>query len=389
VRLLAPGGALITGPDWPGPDAVLIGLDGDRAQGLAYAKWAQSTFPEAVILGYTADYTADTLAEAMSAGTRRVLQYPFHATEMLRAVAGARAERSELLKKARTKRKGTTGLLLPLHDEKGARDAESARRLLVVCSPKGGVGSSTLAVNLAVAIRFAGQHAVLVDGNISFGSHDVFLKLPPVRSMVHALADDGQIDEEHVMSALMRHSSGLYVMLAPVHPEDGERIDAGHMLRMLQILKDRFAFTVVDASPPNDSRVLAALQVADTIIVPIGPDFPSLKNLMSFLHMLTLLQVNLDRITPVLVRSDGVPADHVKALEEATGRELHWRIVSDWERTSLAANTGTPFVLGAPNAEISKTVVGLARSFVGADAKAGQSGPPSSKQTAGKFWGRS
>src|SRR5579875_3205137 len=76
-RILAPDRALMAAPGWTGPGVVLVGLDADRQQRLAYARRVQTSYPSAIIIGYTSNYIADALAEAMNWGARRVLRYPF------------------------------------------------------------------------------------------------------------------------------------------------------------------------------------------------------------------------------------------------------------------------------------------------------------------------
>jgi pilus assembly protein CpaE len=388
-HVLAPDRALMAAPGWSGPDVLLIGLDADRPQRLAYARRVQGAYPSAIILGYTSNYTADALGEAMSAGARRVLRYPFEIPALRQAVNDVREEVRLL----------TGPVTAPQHDVAPRQitpfsaavatvNPEKPHHLIALFSPKGGVGTSTLAVNLSLALQLTGNQTVLVDGNISFGSLEVFLELQPVRSILQLVGDVEQMTPEAVMETLVPHSTGLQVLLAPLRPEEGDSIRGEHMQRVLNILKQRFPFTLVDTWPSYDERVLAVLEIADTILVPIGPDLPAMKNLNSFLRVARLLNYDMEKIVPVLMRANSVPPGHLKDLETFLKQELKWRVVSDGKRATAAANTGTPFVLSARDAQISQNIFDLAKFLAGdpesSDEQQAKAKPPAS----GRFWKR-
>jgi pilus assembly protein CpaE len=177
------------------------------------------------------------------------------------------------------------------------------------------------------------------------------------------------------------------VLLAPLRPEEGDSIRGEHMQRVLNILKQRFQFTLVDTWPSYDERVLAVLEIADTILVPIGPDLPAMKNLNSFLRVARLLNYDMDKIVPVLMRANSVPPGHLKDLETFLKQELKWRVVSDGKRATAAANTGTPFVLSGRDSQISQNIFELAR-FLAGDAEAAEDAAKLKPQPSGRFWKR-
>ncbi len=361
ARVLEPGGALITSPGWSGPQVVLVGLDGDRARSIAYAKWTRDTYPAAGIIAYTEDYTAETLEAAMAAGIRRVLSYPFDFETLLMTVEAVRRELRGTLDQQVLRSRLAQVRHGPHVGSEEPGSAALPHTVVAVCGSKGGVGSTTLAVNLAVALQTSGQSTVLVDGNFSFGCHDLFLKLAPMRSIMQTLDDSQQVRDDLVLQSLIKHQTGLQVLLAPLRPEEAELMLPTHFEQIIAVLKDRHAFTVIDAWPPNDPRMLVALRKADVLLIPVGPDLPAMKNLTSLLHVIGLIDPDPRNVTPVLIGADGAPADRIKALEATIKRDLRWRIASDEARVREAANTGVPFVLSSPTAEISRNVKELAR----------------------------
>ena len=256
--------------EWSGPDIVLIGLEGPLAARTAFARGAHVRYPRALILGYTLEYTADVLAEAMAVGIRRVLPYPFGTAMLRQTIEAVRVEIQAITAHVATSS--------PIDLSVRARPQvprvitpEIPHQLIAISSPKGGVGTSTLAVNLAAALQALGHATALVDLNLNFASHSVFLDLRSNKSLSD-LVDADEITQETLASVLVRHSSGLHALLGPEQPEDGERILFEHIQQALSILRDSFVFTIVDACPCFDGRVLAALEMSNAILVPVCPD---------------------------------------------------------------------------------------------------------------------
>jgi pilus assembly protein CpaE len=387
-HVLAPDRSLVAAPGWAGPDVLLVSLDIDRPQRLAYARRVQGTYPAAVIIGFTSNYTADALAEAMSAGARRVLRYPFEIGALRQAVHDVREELRALTGPMASAPRPMPAPAPANPSVAGIHVSDRPHSLIALFSPKGGVGTSTLAVNLALALQLNGHQTALVDGNISFGSHEVFLELQPVRSILQLVGDVDQLTPDTVVEAMVQHHSGLQVLLAPLRPEEGDSVRGEQLQRILQILKQLYPFTLVDTWPSYDERVLAVLEIADTILVPIGPDLPAMKNLNSFLRVVRLLNYDMDKIVPVLMRSNSVPPGHLKDLESFLKQELRWRVVSDGKRATAAANTGTPFVLSARDSQISQNVFDLARFLAGGSEAEEEPAKAKSQPGSGRFWRR-
>jgi pilus assembly protein CpaE len=325
----------------------------------------------------------------MQWGARRVLRYPFDLADLRQAVRDVRDELRSLgvSTGGSPQLSPTSTAPTPAAPPEKLVHPAMQHKVIAVFSPKGGVGCSTLAVNIAVALQVMGHPSVLVDGNISFGSIDVFLEIQPTRSILQLVGDVDLVTEEAVVDCLVEHSTGLKVLLAPLRPEEGDSVRGEHLQRVLSILKERYRFTVVDTWPSYDERVLAVLEVADTILVPIGPDLPAMKNLNSFLRVARLLNYDMNKIIPVLMRANSVSPGHLRDLEEFLKQPLRWRVVSDGKRATAAANTGTPFVLSARDSQISQNVIELAKFLAGASTAA-DSAKKVQQAGGGRFWRR-
>ena len=227
------------------------------------------------------------------------------------------------------------------------------------------MGTSTVAVNLACALSMLGRRVALMDGNISFGNAGVFLNLPPSKSILQLVGDPAGIGETTVEEALLSHPSGLKVLLAPIEPEAEEMIHGEHLRQIIAVLRARYDYVVVDTWPSYDERVLAMLEVADQILIPTGPELPSIKNLAAFLRVARLLGYPKDKLIPVLMRANSVTPDHLHDIESFLKQPLVWRIVSDGKRVTQAVNNGEPFVLKEETAPVSQNIYALARMLDG------------------------
>jgi len=341
-----------------GPDVLLVGLDGDAPAALHAAKRVVALAPACGVIVYGRAATMDLLSQAMAAGARRYLPFPFDAAALRTAVGEVYEQVKPLVDSAR--------LALPAHNA-GPTGAHSARepKVIAVFSPKGGVGTSTLAVNLACALSTMGRTVAIVDGNISFGNVGVFLNISPTTSMLQLVGDPHGIQEATVEDVMLPHPSGIKVMLAPLKPEEADTVNGEHLRGIINILRPRYDYVIVDTWPSYDERVLAMLDASDQILVPTGPELPSIKNMAAFLRVAQLLEYPQDKIIPVLMRANSVSPGYLADLESFLKQPLVWRVVSDGKRVTQSVNNGEPFVLTDPSAAVSQNIFALARMLDG------------------------
>ena len=318
----------------------------------------------------------------MALGLRRVLPYPFSTAMLRQTIETGRAELQAITSQAATTLSPRQAVTLPHPPVVAVPDLP--HRLITLASPKGGVGTSTLAVNLATALQTLGHPTALVDLNLNFASHSVFLDLHSGKSLAD-LVEDEQITLETLASVLVQHTSGLHALLGPEQAEDAERILFDHVQQALTILRDRFTFTIVDACPCFDGRVLAAMEMSSTILVPICPDLPTMKNTNSYLRVMDLLHYDLSKFQLMLVRTDSISQRELRDIEAALNREIHLRIVNDGERTTEAANSGFPFVLSSPDAPISQNLFALAQTLIRSTSEEMGATRPKKQSMVGRF----
>ena len=247
------------------------------------------------------------------------------------------------------------------------------RRLIVVYSPKGGVGTTTVGVNLALAIAArAPDQVALVDLTPMGGQVATHLDLRPKLTIADLIRDSaGDISPEILRSTyLTRHETGVLVLAGSVAPSTQALMPAAETNRILEAVLAAVPNVVVDLGSHLDDRVLAGLDAADDVVCVVTPDFPALKSVHGILEFLG--ESNSQRAEPTIVVNETyalqtlTPGD----IETALGRRVAIRIPYDPLLYLRAANQGTPVFAGAPTSQPSRRFDQLAAVILGEDAPA-------------------
>jgi pilus assembly protein CpaE len=223
-----------------------------------------------------------------------------------------------------------------------------------VFSPKGGVGKSVVAVNLATALaRRSGEPVVVLDLDLQFGDVAVMLRLQPVHTFTDALSAGDLLDETLLRSFLARHEkSGVYVLAAPTSPSEADHVDPAAMLRVLDLLRDMFSHVVIDTPPHLSEVVLQAVAESDAVGFVVAMDVPSVKNARLGLQAFSLLQIPSAKMVLLLNRADSkvhlAPHDVERALE----MKVDLWLPSDVSVVQ-SVNQGVPALLAFPNSPFS------------------------------------
>jgi pilus assembly protein CpaE len=242
-----------------------------------------------------------------------------------------------------------------------------------VFSPKGGVGKSVVAINLAAALaRSSGEPVVVLDLDLQFGDVAVMLRLQPLHTFTDAISAGDLLDETLLRSFLARHDkSGVFVLSAPTSPSEADQVDAAAMLRVLDLLRETFAHVVIDTPPHLSEVVLQAVAESDLIAFVVAMDVPSVKNARLGLQAFSLLQIPLAKVVLLLNRAGSkvhlAPHDIERVLE----MKVDLSLPSDVAVTQ-SVNQGVPVLLEYPRSPFSGQIAELAELVL---ARADDTGP--------------
>ena len=292
----------------------------------------------------------------LEAGADDVVARPFDAREI-----EARVE-ALLLRFQRSKE------LAPVVSADGLTLARP-RRLVAVYSPKGGVGTTTIATNIAVAAaQRKADRVVLVDLDLQFGGVASHLNLEPKQTLADVVRDASALREPELLrSYATRHDSGLHVLAAPANPEASELITADHVSHILGTLLEGYDAIVVDAGSVLDERVLRVFEIAENIVLPVHPEMSALKAVHGLLDYLNEAGSISAKSTFVLNNMFAREILKPRDIEAALGTRISSDLPYDPFLYLKAVNEGVPIVLGAPRSPAAEHLVKLSATAFGAD----------------------
>lgn len=291
--------------------------------------------------------------QALFAGARGFLLKPFTQDQLMASLH----QTFDILKQQRLALTATAAAALP--------PAELAE-ICVLFSTKGGIGRTSLATSLAIALhQETDQPVTLIDGDLQFGDVDVALNVMARKSIADLLVYLNELDRALIDSALIRHASGVQLLLAPPHFDPAVTADEGRLAHIVKsVAATHTGYVVVDAPAGLGESTLNLLDVAQRVLLVTAVSVASLRATKRFLELAAKMDYPKDKVVLVLsgYRKDDIPIEQIE-------RHLSWPvsavIPSDPVAMALALNQGQPIVTRDSNHPISKAIVKLAR-YLGA-----------------------
>jgi len=351
------------------PDVVLMDINMPDMDGIAATEQLASIVPGAAVVMMSVQGEADYLRRSMLAGAREFLVKPFSSDELTASIRQVSARERDKQSRMAVTTTATAGAAT-----NGTRSGDPAEpgSVVAVFSPKGGVGRTTVAVNLAVAAATElGKKVVIMDGSFQFGDVGVLLNLNPKSKSIADLIPELEAGElESIDTFLINHTAGIRVLLAPPSPETAEMITASGVKKVLERLRADHDLVVVDCTSYFNDTTLAILDAADVILTMLSLEITSIKNMRLFLEVAEQLGYEKGKVRLVLNRADSALGIRVADVEHSIGRKVDETVVSDGRSVVYALNRGVPFFLSNREAQVSQDILRLARSVVGGQAQA-------------------
>src|SRR5881628_2733650 len=361
------------------PHVILMDINMPDMDGITATEIISNTVPESPIIMMSVQGEQDYLRRSMLAGAREFLLKPFSADELINAIR--HVHELEKVRRAR---------YAPLAPAAGTQVAGAAAapavetgKIISFFSPKGGVGRTTIATNLAVALHQSTEKpVVLVDGSLPFGDIAVILNMSPkAKTIADLIGSFDNTDSDVLESVLVSHSTGIKVLLAPPTPESAELITGANMKHILELLRERYAYIVVDTWPSFQEQVITMLDVADVILTLMTLEITSLKNVRVFMEIATKLGYDETKVQLVANRNDSSGGIKASDVEASLGRKIPHAVVSDGRALVLAVNRGVPFVISHRDSQVSKDLFEMAKKLAG-QAEAASAGAGAKQQQA-------
>jgi pilus assembly protein CpaE len=341
------------------PDVVLMDINMPDMDGIAATEAIRSKQPAVQVVILSVQGDQNYMRRAMLAGARDFLTKPPMGDELISAIrrAGlmAQSERSKSVQIQSIPAIGSIGSVVSFGGPKG--------KIVVVYSPKGGAGCTTLAVNLALTLHNDDTPVALVDGNLQFGDVAVFVNEQGKNTIIDLAPRAEELDPEIVEEVMVKHSaSGLHILAAPSRPEYAEKVSSGQFTKVLEYLRQLYAYVVVDTSSYLTDITLSAVDISDLIVLVTTQDIPSIKNCRLFLDLLQTMGIDRERILFVMNRFDKRINITPERVTENLKQEIASVIPLDEQVVTKAVNRGVPFVLDNKNQPATRGIFSLAES---------------------------
>ncbi len=334
------------------PDIVLMDINMPGIDGIQATSRITSRLPNTAVIMMSVQNEPDYLRRSMMAGAREFLSKPFSLDELIESIRHvnqlAQANRRVVVDH------GPTTVTTPGRSRKA--------QIFSVFGLKGGVGRTTVAANLAVALR--NQHpdkeVALIDGNLLHGDLGVVLNATDNKTIADIMRNFQTLDRDLVTDILVTHSSGVKILLAPPDAQTGEQVTGEHLRHVLQHMLGMFDYIVVDTRPSFDDVTLMLLDHSDRILLMLTLELTAIKGAKQYLELSDLLGYDIDRVALVLNRATiqaGIPVADVGASLKG---EIISKLPDDPMLVLRAINEGVPFVQSAPMSPLSQEIGRLA-----------------------------
>jgi pilus assembly protein CpaE len=327
-------------PDMILLDVMLPKLDGYQVAQKIRAEEGEGSHVPIIML--TAEREVEQKVRGLRAGADDYLIKPFHPAELL----------------ARIK-----SLLARFAPAETLVGRPPMGRVFAFYGAKGGVGTTTIAINAAIAFhRELGRKVCLVDGNLQFGDHRVFLDLGLDRKSIVDIVTAPSIDGDLIRNVIVKHDSGVDLLLAPPSPETAELVRPEHLPFITDQLTSMYDYILVDVDKRLDDVNLGVFEAADTVFVVMTADLSCLKNVRLILETMGHLGYAGEKVQLVLNRSNAFTGINVKNAEGALRRTIDHQVVNEYRGAISALNSGAPFMFTKADSPLGASVLQFARS---------------------------
>ena len=323
------------------PDVAIISVDADREKALSLIEQIHLAHSSCQIFAVSSSQEGTLILRAMRAGASEFLNHPVEIDEMLASLERVGASHA------------------------GEDGGAASSRIISVAGVSGGIGSTSLAINLACSLaKDAPGSVAIIDLDMALGDADVWLDIIPDYTIQDVAENISRLDYSLLKRSLSKHDCGAFLLPRPVHMDDRLPVSPEELRRIAALLKATFPYMVFDLSKSFNGLDLAAMELSDDVLVVTQLDLPSLRNVVRLTQFLDERD-DLRSKVRIIVNRLGLGDKQIslsKALE-TIGRETFWQVPNDYAVMVESRNNGIPLVTQAPKAKLTRSIADLANAL--------------------------
>lgn len=340
------------------PDVIIMDINMPDMDGIQATEIIREEVPFSQIVILSVQNDSNYMRRAMLAGARDFLSKPPMVDELISAIRRAGMMAAEERKKTRAVQTQPIGA----GEITGASSSASLGKIIVVYSPKGGVGSTTIATNLSVALHNEETPVVIVDGNLQFGDVAVMLNERSKNSILDLATRADELDPEIIENVLVTHeSTGVNILSAPPRPEDAEEVSGVHFGDILKYLRRMFAYVIVDTSSILTDYILTAMDDSNLVVLLATQNIPAINNARLFLDLVDILGIDRRTVLFGINKYDKRIGITLDAIGDNLKHEVMFSLPVDDKVVIPSVNRGVPFIYNTKSKPISKALLELAK----------------------------
>ena len=321
------------------PDVVLVDISLPDMNGIQFTEIIRRDHPEMQVIVLAPDKLGDIVLNAMRSGASDFLTHDVPLEE-LRVTTYRAGELALNEKKKRGTGAETDRMNLGVAKTEGRKG-----KVIAIYSPKGGAGTTMLAINLAIALQNMDTTVGLVDGDMQYGDVSLLLNEMTTLSILDLVTRIYELDTHVIEDVMVLHkSSGMHFLTAPPRPELAEKVEGEHITIIIDLMRHIFDYIIINTGVYINDPCLAALEEADHLVVVATQEIASIRNLHTFLNTWGNLGKSKDRLTLVVNRYLKKRTTTAEKISENIGLPVAVTIPED-EIVFRSINLGIPFML--------------------------------------------
>ncbi len=324
------------------PDIIIMTLGAGGNDVLSITERITYSRPRSHVILLAENLDVNLLQRALASGARNVIEFPKSPKDFcdyIKTVYANETARIESLS--------------------GKQKLSWISKVITVFGAKGGLGKTTLAVNLAVKLAESRKKVALVDLDLQFGDVNVYLDIDPVDTIFELAQELTAPNIDMLRGYMTTHSSGVSVLCAPKSPEYAELVTPDKVQSILSLLRTYYDYVIIDTPPTFNDVTITALEASSSILFVTGLDISILKNSKLSITILNSLQQT-EKIKLIVNRAVNIGSITLDDIQKLIDCPIWAKIPSDYKVAVTALNLGVPFVTGAPKTELSQAVSSVA-----------------------------